>query len=59
MYHLNKPTEPLERKGTEFYGNKNYDKAARRELQSQQSNWNNTQSPIRNTDDGSTHYDRK
>lgn len=59
MYYLNNPTEPLQWKGTEFYGTTHYDKAARKELQASQSNWNNTQSPVWNQDDGSTHYDRK
>ena len=40
LYFYNKPTDPLVRKGTEFYGNPNYNKAARAEISSVKDNWN-------------------
>lgn len=61
LYMLNNPTDPLVRKGTEFYGSPHYNKSARKELMSAKSNWNNHTEKISNVDNNnnpSTHKKR-
>ncbi len=59
LYYHNKRSTPLERKGEEFYGNKNYDKAARKDLQSAESHFLRDVDGARNTDTGDDHFTRK